>query len=109
MRVRWSAVRSRWLSRYAAAVDRSSDEHTLECACGVLSDTRRVLLVRDVARVYFSAFMEVVLWDRSEYLPLFKDARAEGGDALLVDVCGMARCHAQLHMPMYTLEPSILA
>lgn len=30
---------------------------------------------RDVARVYFSAFMEVVLWDRKQYLPLFKDAR----------------------------------
>ena len=30
---------------------------------------------RDVARVYFSAFMEVVLWDRTQYLPLFKDAR----------------------------------
>ena len=30
---------------------------------------------RDVARVYFSAFMEVVLNDRDEYLPIFRDAR----------------------------------
>ena len=30
---------------------------------------------RDVARVFFSAFMEVVLRDRAEYLPIFSDAR----------------------------------
>jgi len=30
---------------------------------------------RDVARVYFSAFMEIVLRDRHEYLPVFADAR----------------------------------
>ena len=30
---------------------------------------------RDIARVYFGAFMEVVLRDRSEYLPMFYDAR----------------------------------
>lgn len=30
---------------------------------------------RDVARVYFSAFMEIVLRDRFEYLPVFADAR----------------------------------
>lgn len=30
---------------------------------------------RDVARVYFSAFLEVVLRDREEYLPIFRDAR----------------------------------
>ena len=30
---------------------------------------------RDVARVYFSAFLEVVLNDRDEYLPVFRDAR----------------------------------
>jgi len=30
---------------------------------------------RDVARVFFSAFMEVVLRDRTEYLPIFSDAR----------------------------------
>lgn len=30
---------------------------------------------RDVARVYFSAFMEVVLRDRHEYLPIFADVR----------------------------------
>ena len=30
---------------------------------------------RDVARVFFSAFMEIVLRDRSEYLPIFSDAR----------------------------------
>ena len=30
---------------------------------------------RDVARVYFSAFLEIVLNDRFEYLPIFKDAR----------------------------------
>ena len=30
---------------------------------------------RDVARVFFSAFMEVVLRDRSEYLPIFSDVR----------------------------------
>jgi len=30
---------------------------------------------RDVARVYFSAFLEVVLYDRKEYLPMFRDAR----------------------------------
>jgi len=30
---------------------------------------------RDVARVYFSAFMEVVLRDRVEYQPIFSDAR----------------------------------
>jgi hypothetical protein len=30
---------------------------------------------RDVARVYFSAFMEVVLNGRNEYLPIFRDAR----------------------------------
>lgn len=30
---------------------------------------------RDVARVYFSAFLEIALNDRLEYLPLLKDAR----------------------------------
>jgi len=30
---------------------------------------------RDVARVYFSAFLEIVLNNRREYLPIFKDAR----------------------------------
>jgi len=30
---------------------------------------------RDVARVYFSAFLEVVLNGRDEYLPIFRDAR----------------------------------
>lgn len=30
---------------------------------------------RDVARVYFGAFLEVVLRDRDEYLPIFRDAR----------------------------------
>lgn len=30
---------------------------------------------RDVARVYFSAFLEIALNDRQEYLPLLKDAR----------------------------------
>jgi dienelactone hydrolase len=30
---------------------------------------------RDVARVYFSAFLEIVLHDRFEYLPIFRDAR----------------------------------
>ena len=30
---------------------------------------------RDVARVYFSAFMEVVLNGKDEYLPIFRDAR----------------------------------
>ena len=30
---------------------------------------------RDVARVFFSAFLEIVLNDRTEYLPIFKDAR----------------------------------
>jgi len=30
---------------------------------------------RDVARVYFGAFMEAVLFGREDYLPLFKDAR----------------------------------
>lgn len=30
---------------------------------------------RDVARVYFGAFLEIVLNDRVEYLPIFRDAR----------------------------------
>jgi hypothetical protein len=30
---------------------------------------------RDIARVYFSAFLEIVLRERSEYLPIFTDAR----------------------------------
>jgi pimeloyl-ACP methyl ester carboxylesterase len=30
---------------------------------------------RDVARVYFGAFLEIVLNDRREYLPIFRDAR----------------------------------
>ena len=30
---------------------------------------------RDIARVYFSAFLEIVLRDRHEYLPIFSDAR----------------------------------
>ena len=30
---------------------------------------------RDIARVYFSAFIEVVLRDRPEYLPIFSDVR----------------------------------
>jgi len=30
---------------------------------------------RDIARVYFSAFLEIVLNDRVEYLPIFRDAR----------------------------------
>jgi dienelactone hydrolase len=30
---------------------------------------------RDIARVYFSAFLEVVLHERAEYLPVFMDAR----------------------------------
>lgn len=34
---------------------------------------------RDIARVYFSAFLEVVLRDRHEYLPIFADARYAAG------------------------------
>ena len=34
---------------------------------------------RDIARVYFSAFLEVVLWNRLEYLPMFADARYAAG------------------------------
>jgi dienelactone hydrolase len=34
---------------------------------------------RDIARVFFSAFMEVVLRDRIEYLPIFSDARYAAG------------------------------
>ena len=34
---------------------------------------------RDIARVYFSAFLEVVLRDRHEYLPIFTDARYAAG------------------------------
>lgn len=34
---------------------------------------------RDVARVYFSAFLEVVFYDRNEYLPIFRDARYAAG------------------------------
>ncbi|HSN71060.1 MAG TPA: hypothetical protein VLT59_06100, partial [Steroidobacteraceae bacterium] len=34
---------------------------------------------RDVARVYFSAFLEIVLRDREEYLPMFRDARYAAG------------------------------
>ena len=34
---------------------------------------------RDVARVYFGAFMEIVLNDRDEYLPIFRDARYAAG------------------------------
>jgi len=30
---------------------------------------------RDIARVYFGAFLEIVLNDRDEYLPIFRDAR----------------------------------
>lgn len=30
---------------------------------------------RDIARVYFSAFLEIVLRDRTDYLPIFADAR----------------------------------
>ena len=30
---------------------------------------------RDVARVYFTAFLEVVMNDRTEYLPIFRDSR----------------------------------
>ena len=30
---------------------------------------------RDIARVYFSAFLEIVLRDRMEYLPIFADSR----------------------------------
>lgn len=30
---------------------------------------------RDVARVYFTAFLDVVLYDRPDYLPIFRDAR----------------------------------
>lgn len=41
-------------------------------------DTGRIMpreAQRDVARVYFSAFLEVVFNNRQEYLPLLKDAR----------------------------------
>ena len=41
-------------------------------------DKRRIMdgeAQRDVARVFFSAFMEVVLRDRHEYLPIFSDVR----------------------------------
>ena len=41
-------------------------------------DTSRIMdgeAQRDVARVFFSAFLEVVLRDRLEYLPIFADAR----------------------------------
>jgi hypothetical protein len=34
---------------------------------------------RDVARVYFSAFLEIVLHDRDEYLPMFADSRRAAG------------------------------
>jgi hypothetical protein len=34
---------------------------------------------RDIARVYFGAFLEVVLRDRQEYLPIFSDARYAAG------------------------------
>jgi len=34
---------------------------------------------RDIARVFFSAFMEVVFHDRTEYLPIFSDARYAAG------------------------------
>jgi hypothetical protein len=34
---------------------------------------------RDVARVYFSAFLEIVLNDRTGYLPIFRDARYAAG------------------------------
>ncbi len=34
---------------------------------------------RDVARVYFSAFLEVVFNERREYLPIFQDARHAAG------------------------------
>lgn len=30
---------------------------------------------RDVARVYFGAFLEIVFYDKTEYLPIFRDAR----------------------------------
>ena len=41
-------------------------------------DTGRIMdreAQRDVARVYFTAFLEVVLNDRTEYLPIFRDSR----------------------------------
>ncbi len=34
---------------------------------------------RNVARVYFTAFLEIVLNDREEYLPIFRDARYAAG------------------------------
>lgn len=34
---------------------------------------------RDIARVYFSAFLEIVLRDRYDYLPVFRDARHAAG------------------------------
>ncbi len=34
---------------------------------------------RDIARVYFGAFLEIVLRDRLEYLPIFSDARYAAG------------------------------
>lgn len=45
-------------------------------------DTARIMdgeAQRDVARVFFSAFLEVVLRDRVEYLPIFADARKAAG------------------------------
>lgn len=38
---------------------------------GIMNDEAQ----RDVARVYFGAFLEVVLNDRNDYLPVFRDAR----------------------------------
>jgi hypothetical protein len=45
-------------------------------------DTGRIMereAQRDVARVYFTAFLDIVLNDRTEYLPIFRDARYASG------------------------------
>lgn len=55
----WQNMDTSWFRSWALDLDRIMDGEAQ----------------RDVARVYFSAFLEIVLNDRDEYLPMFSDAR----------------------------------
>jgi dienelactone hydrolase len=59
----WNNLDNSWFSAWALDLD------------GIMDGEAQ----RDIARVYFSAFLEVVLRDRHEYLPIFADARYAAG------------------------------
>lgn len=60
---------------------------------------------RDVARVFFSAFMEVVLRDRREYLPMFSDVRKAA--AWIPNIYYISQYSSSLDVPIADFEEDI--